>query len=120
VYVTNVVKHFRWTPRGKRRIHQRPAAEHIRACRPWLDAELRLVRPRVIVCLGATAAQALIGPAFRVSTDRGVPVASPLAPLVFATVHPSSILRAREESRDREFDAFVRDLRVVAEAAGQA
>jgi uracil-DNA glycosylase len=120
VYVTNVVKHFRWTPRGKRRIHQRPAAEHIRACRPWLDAELRLVRPRILVCLGATAAQALIGPSFRVSTDRGVPVPSPLAPIVFATVHPSSILRARDESRDREYDAFVRDLSAVADAARRA
>ncbi len=117
VYVTNVVKHFRWTPRGKRRIHQRPAAEHIRACRPWLDAEPRIVHPRVLVCLGATAAQALIAPAFGVSTDRGVPVPSPLAPRVFATVHPSSILRARDESREREYDAFVRDLRAVADAA---
>lgn len=116
VYVTNVVKHFRWTPRGKRRIHQRPTAEHIRACRPWLDAELRLVQPNILVCLGATAAQALLGPTFRVSTDRGVPVPSPLAPLVFATVHPSSILRARDEERDREYEAFVRDLRAVADA----
>jgi uracil-DNA glycosylase len=115
IYVTNAVKHFRWTPRGKRRIHQRPAAEHIRACRPWLDAELRLVKPNVLVCLGATAAQALLGPRFRVSEQRGIPVESPLAPSVFATVHPSSILRARDESREREFAAFVGDLRAAAD-----
>jgi DNA polymerase len=116
VYVTNAVKHFRWQPRGKRRIHQRPAAEHIRACRPWLDAELAVIHPEALVCLGAVAAQALLGRAFRVTEARGVPVASPLAPLVFATVHPSSILRAADESREREYEAFVRDLRAVASA----
>src|SRR5215212_239929 len=94
VYVTNVVKHFKWEPRGKRRIHKKPNATEIMACRPWLDAEIRVIKPRAIVCLGSTAAQAVIGPKFRVSIDRGKFVNSPLAPLVTATVHPSSILRA--------------------------
>jgi DNA polymerase len=114
VYVTNAVKHFRWEERGKRRIHKRPAAEHLRACRPWLDAELAVVEPEALVSLGATAAQALLGRAFRVTEARGVPVPSELAPLVFATVHPSSILRAQDDARDREYDAFVHDLRAVA------
>src|SRR5215475_7140320 len=96
VYVTNVVKHFKWSPaeRGKRRIHKKPRASEIEACRPWLDAELDSIQPRVIVCLGATAAQALLGKAFRVSKDRGRPVSSPFEGQVVATVHPSSILRA--------------------------
>jgi uracil-DNA glycosylase len=115
VYVTNAVKHFKWTPRGKRRIHQKPNAEEIAACRPWLDAELALVKPDVLVALGATAAQALLGRGFRVTRDRGVPVDSDLAPNVLATVHPSSILRARDEAERREaYDAFVADLEVVA------
>ena len=115
-YVTNVVKHFKWEPRGKRRIHQKPNWGEIAACRPWLDAEIDLVKPRVIVCLGATAAQALLGRQFRVTKQRGVPVESDLAPTVIATVHPSSILRAEdEEARRVAYDEFVADLRKVAE-----
>lgn len=115
VYVTNVVKHFKWEPRGKRRLHKKPNAREIAGCRPWLDAELALVKPRVIVCLGATAAQALLGAAFRVTQQRGEFVASPLAPHVAATVHPSSILRAPdEESRRKEYEQFVRDLKRIA------
>jgi uracil-DNA glycosylase len=115
-YVTNVVKHFKWEPRGKRRIHQKPNWGEIAACRPWLDAEIEVVKPRVIVCLGATAAQALLGRQFRVTKQRGVPVESDLAPTVIATVHPSSILRAdTEEDRQVAYDEFVTDLRKVAE-----
>src|SRR5206468_10297598 len=98
-YVTNVVKHFKWQARGKRRIHQKPNWSEIAACRPWLDAELEAVKPRVLVCLGATAAQGLLGRDFRVSRQRGVPVESDLAEHVLATVHPSSILRGDPESR---------------------
>jgi uracil-DNA glycosylase family protein len=117
VYVTNAVKHFKWEPRGKRRIHQKPTAGEVRACLPWLDAELRLVRPRAVVCLGATAAQALLGKDFRVTRSRGELVASPLAPVVLATVHPSAILRAPDdEARRAELSRFVEDLRRVAEA----
>jgi DNA polymerase len=117
VYVTNVVKHFKWEPRGKRRIHKKPNAGEIRACRPWLDAEIALVKPRVLVCLGATAAQALLGRAFKVSTQRGTFVESPLAPLVTATVHPSSILRAPDdETRRAEMKRFIDDLRKVRRA----
>jgi uracil-DNA glycosylase family protein len=112
VYVTNVVKHFKWKPQGKRRIHQKPNWREIAACRPWLDAEVELLRPRVLVCLGATAAQALLGRDFRVSRQRGELVDSPLAPKTIATVHPSSILRA--EDRDVQFREFVRDLEKVA------
>jgi uracil-DNA glycosylase family protein len=114
VYVTNVVKHFKWQARGKRRIHQKPNWSEIAACRPWLDAELELVEPRVLVCLGATAAQALLGRDFRVSRQRGEPVDSDLADNVLATVHPSSILRADEDQRELEYRAFVDDLRKVA------
>jgi uracil-DNA glycosylase family protein len=115
VYVTNVVKHFKWEPRGKRRIHAKPNAAEIGACRPWLETELALVKPRVLVCLGATAAQALLGRAFKVTQMRGQFVESPLAPLATATVHPSSILRAPDdESRRRETQAFVADLKKVA------
>ena len=113
-YVTNVVKHFKWQARGKRRIHQKPNWSEITACRPWLDAELAVVKPRVLVCLGATAAQALLGRQFRVTRQRGEPVESELAPVVLATVHPSSILRADEEDREAELAAFVGDLKVVA------
>ena len=117
VYVTNVVKHFKWEPRGKRRIHQKPNAAEIAACRPWLDAEIQLLKPRAIVCLGATAAQALLGRQFKVSVQRGQFVPSPLAPLVLATVHPSSILRARDDDARRdEMQRFTGDLRVVADA----
>ena len=115
VYVTNVVKHFKFEPRGKRRIHKKPAAEEIAACRPWLDTEIRVVNPRAIVCLGATAAQALLGRTFRLTHHRGEFVESPLAPLVTATVHPSSILRAPDDdSRHEEMQKFVDDLKVVA------
>jgi DNA polymerase len=112
VYVTNVVKHFKWQARGKRRIHQKPNWSEIAACRPWLEAELAVVEPRVLVCLGATAAQALLGRDFRVSRRRGEPVESELAEHVVATVHPSSILRADEG--ELEYEAFVRDLKKVA------
>jgi uracil-DNA glycosylase family protein len=113
-YVTNAVKHFRYEERGKRRIHQRPSAEHIRACRPWLDAELAAVRPRVLVCLGAVAAQALLGSKIRVTKDRGKPLESELAAVVLVTIHPSAILRERDEpARDQAFRAFVADLEVV-------
>jgi uracil-DNA glycosylase family protein len=111
VYVTNAVKHFKWQPRGKRRIHQKPSSGELTACRPWLDAELEVVRPRVLVCLGATAAQALLGRQFRVTKQRGEPVDSPLAEYVLATIHPSAILRAQD--RDAEYDGFVADLRKV-------
>jgi uracil-DNA glycosylase family protein len=113
-YVTNVVKHFKWEPRGKRRIHQKPNWAEATACRPWLDAELAAVQPDVLVCLGATAAQALLGRHFRVTKERGVPVASELAPNVLATIHPSAILRADERDRDAEYAAFVEDLRTAA------
>ena len=112
VYLTSVVKHFKWKPQGKRRIHQKPNWREIAACRPWLDAELAVLKPRVLVCLGATAAQALLGRDFRVSRQRGELVDSPLAPKTIATVHPSSILRA--EDRDLHFREFVRDLEKVA------
>lgn len=117
VYLTNVVKHFKWEPRGKRRIHAKPNAAEIGACRPWLETEIALVKPRVLVCLGATAAQALLGKAFKVSRQRGELVASSLAPIVTATVHPSSILRAPDdEARRNEMGAFVADLTRVAHA----
>ena len=115
VYVTNVVKHFKWRPRGKRRIHQKPNVEEVRACRPWLDSELALVKPRVLVCLGSVAAQALLGREFRVTRERGRFVESTLAERVTATVHPSSILRAGDdEARALAMEQFVEDLRVVA------
>ena len=118
-YVTNVVKHFKWVGRGKRRIHQKPNWSEIAACRPWLEAELAVVEPRVLVCLGATAAQALLGRDFRVTQRRGELVESDLAPTATATVHPSAILRAPDdESRRAEFAAFVDDLRVVARLIG--
>jgi uracil-DNA glycosylase family protein len=117
VYVTNVVKHFKWEPRGKRRIHKKPSAREIAACHPWLDTEVALVKPRAIVCLGATAAQALLGRQFRVTAHRGELIPSPLAPLVLATVHPSAILRAPDEdARHREMERFIDDLRTVARA----
>jgi DNA polymerase len=118
VYVTNVVKHFKWSPaeRGKRRIHKKPRNSEIQACRPWLDAELDAVRPKVLVCLGASAAQALLGKDFRVTRDRGKLIPSDLAPNVIATVHPSSILRARDdESRQSQLESFIDDLKFVAQ-----
>ena len=115
VYVTNVVKHFKWEPRGKRRIHAKPNAAEIGACRPWLEVEIALVKPRILICLGATAAQALLGRSFKVSQQRGTVVASPLASTVSATVHPSSILRAPDdETRREEMRRFVQDLRTIA------
>ena len=115
-YVTNVVKHFKWEPRGKRRIHAKPNSVEIAACVPWLQSELQLVKPSILVCLGATAAQALLGKQFRVTKDRGKWIESPLAPHVTATVHPSSILRAADsKSREAEMELFVRDLRHVSE-----
>ena len=114
-YVTNVVKHFKWEPRGKRRIHKKPNAGEIAACRPWLEAEIGLVKPKVVVCLGATAAQALLGPKFKVSKQRGQFIESTLAPYILATVHPSSILRAPDdETRHLEKRRFVDDLKKVA------
>jgi DNA polymerase len=115
VYVTNAVKHFRFTRRGKRRLHEKPNARQVRACRPWLEAEIEVVKPALIVLLGATAAQSVMGPAFRVSTQRGEVLASPFGVPVLATVHPSSILRATdEESREAGMSSFVADLRVAA------
>ena len=114
-YVTNVVKHFKWEPRGKRRIHAKPNAAEITACLPWLESEIRIVEPEVVVCLGATAAQAIIGKQFRVTKQRGEVVASPLAAKTVATVHPSSILRAPDDAtRREEMRRFIEDLRVVA------
>ena len=117
VYVTNAVKHFKWEPRGKRRIHKKPNTLEITACRPWIEAEIEVVKPQVIVCLGATAAQALLGRDFKVSTQRGVWVKSPLAPFVIATVHPSSLLRAPDDDTRRlEMERFIADLKRVHEA----
>jgi DNA polymerase len=114
VYVTNAVKHFKWVAQGKRRIHQKPNAREILACRPWLESEISVIKPAAIVCLGATAAQTLLGRNFRVTQQRGVPVPSPLAPVVIATVHPSSILREPDDdARHRAFDEFVEDLKRI-------
>jgi uracil-DNA glycosylase family protein len=114
-YVTNVVKHFKWAPHGKRRLHQKPSAAEISACLPWLEKEIELIEPHVLVCLGATAAQALFGPRFRVTAQRGQVLSTPLARHGVATVHPSSILRqATPEEREREMERFIVDLRVVA------
>jgi uracil-DNA glycosylase len=114
-YVTNVVKHFKWEPRGKRRIHKKPNSSEINACRPWFEAEITLVKPKLIVCLGATAAQALLGPKFRVSKQRGQFIESTLVPYVMATVHPSSILRTPDdETRHEEKRRFIDDLKQVA------
>ena len=120
VYVTNAVKHFKWEPRGKRRIHQKPNSREIAACRPWLEAELRIVKPKLVVAMGATAAQTIFGPGFRVTRERGKVLSSKLAPRVLATVHPSSLLRQPdEESRQREYEHFVSDLRAALRAAGE-
>src|ERR1700730_13559455 len=116
VYVTNAVKHFKWKPQGKRRLHQKPNAAEINACRPWLDAEIAVVKPRILVLLGATAAQALLGRDFRVSLQRGQFIERPGLPLMLATVHPSSILRAPDdETRELEMRAFVQDLKRIAQ-----
>src|ERR1051326_3962871 len=115
VYVTNIVKHFKWEPRGKRRLHKKPNALEISACRPWLDAEIKVVRPEVVVLLGASAAQGIMGRQFRVTQQRGQWVQSNIAPLVMATVHPSSILRAPDDDSDRKSTRkFVEDLKKVA------
>jgi DNA polymerase len=115
VYVTNAVKHFKWEPRGKRRLHKRPDAVEVAACRPWLEREIELVQPRVVVCLGATAAQALLGRSFKVTKQRGELFPQPAGHVITATVHPSSILRARDTaSRNSELAAFTEDLRQVA------
>ena len=115
VYVTNAVKHFKWRPAGKRRLHEKPNRSEIAACRLWLEAEIGILKPQVVVCLGATAAQALISPTFKVTKERGKLIPSTLAPHVMATVHPSSILRAPdEEARASEMKLFVADLRAVA------
>jgi uracil-DNA glycosylase family protein len=117
VYVTNAVKHFKWEPRGKRRIHKKPRASEIKACRPWLEAELRAVKPAVIVCLGATAAQSVFGSQFKLMQQRGRVLASALAPQAVATIHPSAVLRAPDsEGRREAYAMLVADLKVVAKA----
>ena len=115
VYVTNAVKHFKWEPRGKRRIHAKPTLGEVRACRPWLETELAIVKPEVIVCLGATAAQTLMGPKFKITVERGKFFDTPWAPWLTATIHPSAILRMPDEVARREArEMFVEDLRRVA------
>jgi uracil-DNA glycosylase len=118
IYVTNAVKHFKWEPRGKRRIHKKPSAREIAACRPWLEAELRIIRPKTVVCLGATATVAILGPKVRVLRDRGRSFSSPVAARVFVTIHPSLLLRLTDRGdAKREYDLFVRDLRRAATGA---
>lgn len=120
VYVTNAVKHFKFQERGKRRIHQRPDAKEIKACRPWVLAELEVVRPDALVILGATAGKALLGSTFRLMAQRGQPLESELAPVVIATIHPSAILRAPDgDARQAQRELFTEDLRVAAEAVAQ-
>jgi uracil-DNA glycosylase family protein len=122
VYLTNVVKHFKWVAaqRGKKRIHKKPRYSEINACRPWLDAELRVAKPKILVCLGATAAQSLLGRKFSVTHQRGHPIESTLAPFVMATVHPSSILRAPDEdARHSQMQALIKDLKIVADLLKQ-
>jgi DNA polymerase len=115
-YVTNTVKHFKWKPQGKRRLHEKANAKEIEACLPWLAAELEVISPRILVCLGATAAQALLGKTFRVTKERGMWLDSPMAERVIATVHPSSILRAYDaETRELQYGDFIADLKVIAE-----
>ena len=117
VYITNAVKHFKWQARGKRRLHKTPAQREIDACHPWLDRELAALKPHVVVCLGATAAKAVIGKAFKVSTQRGQFVESAAAPYVFATLHPSALLRLRDEAeREAALEAFVKDLKLIKRA----
>ena len=117
LYVTNAVKHFKWEPRGKRRLHKTPAQREIDACHQWLEGEIGSVKPRVIVALGATAAKAIIGPHFKVTVQRGKFVESPLAPYVFATFHPSALLRLRDEKeKDAAFKQLVSDLKLIKRA----
>ena len=119
VYVTNAVKHFKWEPRGKRRIHKKPRVSEIKACRPWLEAELRAVRPAVLVCLGATAAQSVLGPQFKLMQQRGTVLPSPLVERVVATIHPSAVLRAPDsEGRALAYQMLVDDLKVVTRVLG--
>jgi uracil-DNA glycosylase len=114
VYLTNAVKHFSWEPRGKRRIHKKPRMSEIKACRPWLEAELRAVKPEVVVCLGAVAAQSVLGPQFKLMQNHGKVLASPLAPQVVATIHPSAVLRAPDsDGRRAAYEMLVADLKVV-------
>jgi len=114
LYVTNAVKHFKWEPQGKRRKHKKPSATEIAACRPWLEAEIAVVKPRVIICLGATAAQAAFGKAVRLNELRGRPWSTSIAPIVFVTVHPSAVLRHPDPvEREREYRGFVEDLRSI-------
>jgi uracil-DNA glycosylase len=120
-YVTNAVKHFKWEPRGKRRIHKKPSPREIAACRPWLQAELRIVRPETVICLGATATAAILGPKVRVMRDRGRIFSSTMAERVFVTIHPSLLLRLTDrDDAKREYDLFVRDLRAAASGRGAA
>ncbi|HEX5109473.1 MAG TPA: UdgX family uracil-DNA binding protein [Vicinamibacterales bacterium] len=117
VYVTNAVKHFKWEPRGKRRIHKKPRMSEVKACRPWLEAELRAVKPEIVVCLGATAAQSVLGGAFKLMQQRGTLLSSPIAPRVLATIHPSSVLRAPDsEGRRAAYEMLVKDLKVVSKS----
>jgi uracil-DNA glycosylase len=121
VYVTNAVKHFSWEPRGKRRIHKKPRASEVKACRPWLEAELRAVKPVILVCLGATAAQSVLGAQFKLTQHRGTMQTSPIAAQVLATIHPSSVLRAPDsEGRRLAYESLVDDLKVVAKALRSA
>jgi DNA polymerase len=120
VYLTNAVKHFRWEQRGKKRIHRKPSLTHIRACAPWLREEMRVVAPDVVILMGATAAQAVLGSDFRVTEHRGEIVETDLSAVVTATVHPSSVLRvADKQEREASFEAFVRDLEVAAASRGR-
>jgi len=116
IYLTNTVKHFKWKPQGKRRIHEKPNAAEIRACDPWLRSEITLIKPRILVCLGATAAQSLLGKQFRVTQMRGKWLDSPLAEQTIATIHPSAILRTPDDMRDQAYAEFVSDLITIAEA----
>jgi len=117
VYVTNAVKHFKWEPRGKRRIHKKPRLSEVRACRPWLEAEIRAVKPRVVVCLGATAAQSILGAQFKLMAQRGQVLTSELANTVIATIHPSAVLRAPDaEGRRAAYEMLVADLKAAARA----
>jgi DNA polymerase len=119
IYLTNTVKHFKWKPQGKRRIHQKPNVSEINACDPWLRSEIALIKPRILVCLGATAAQALLGKQFRVTQMRGQWLDSPLAKNVIATIHPSAILRTPDDLRDQAYAEFISDLVLIAEAIAE-
>jgi uracil-DNA glycosylase len=119
IYLTNTVKHFKWKPQGKRRIHQKPNVSEINACDPWLRSEMALIKPRILVCLGATAAQALLGKQFRVTQMRGQWLDSPLAKNVIATIHPSAILRTPDDLRDQAYAEFISDLVLIAEAIAE-